>query len=1238
MAQTLETLILINANVGSGFNEVGSTLTVLGNQIDQISQHLIGFGKDSVNVYKDYEKSMAEAQGALAARYGQNTKELTDVMDALDVAATQWAKNSIFHTDDVANAINTAAHASWGLEDILEGMPAAMELAQAGGMDLSDAVMYLVEAQKNLGVGNDEIGSFIDMWAFAASNSVGDIRSFGETLEALGSVGRFADTNEELFAMIGMMHDMGTSGSAAATLLRTTWMRMLAPSGIASKVLENLGATKEELEGIREDTALKDTMNLLGSYGFSAFDESGQAKPLLQTFTELRDVLAEISGGYDKIETNETSLGVLGTLFGMRGIKGALNIFNAMEHGIELRDQLLNGDATGYGSYYADTMNNTLFGSIELFESKVEGLQQRVGENLAPQLERVMDAVGGIVDGLSGMDDGKFNALVAGLEVLAAAGPGLLLAGGALRFLAYAFTPAGMFGMGVVTLTAFIAAMNELENANYANAFGTANLDQAQLANFVQGLADDFNSAMENVTQFNDALQTTVDQYTTASQTFKTSLIGSMVTGATLTPDDINNLQTLGDQMIQAVYDGIELNYASAMESITSTFGENAEEIDNPIWAQIMSVLEQGHAEEVERARELGKELRDAMTEAFEDGVLNADEIANIQAIMDQQNELLAKQQDREHYLERERILRKAQTLGVDAIKEASDLAVEERDREWETLLDRQNGDYYDTASWYDTAIENGWMVPNTDGTEGEHAATIEDKNLALETLRAQQEQQRYMFGANFSDYLMGVWTQGITESDLAGTWAALEQFATSFREAGGTVTQNDLNAYQESGGTAREMQRTGRYISDMVDALGGYEVLQGYADYFAANGNEEMAAQYRMIMDMYDLAGRNPGTLPSAADQGQGEYAATTGTYEQIAALLRGAYGDNSTMTPEALATYMQDQRNMGLQPDWQTFLGPDLFSQFNAAAQATGTTISDMIANAVTGTQTFSEWNTQDEINRASADIERMRGQISDINENGLWARASGSSSYRLPDEQAETRVQQIEADIVVRQNELAELYSGSGLEIPVMPYVEGTDAVDSLRDQGVQVQVDGDTQQLQATIDGADGQTLMEYVSGDASNLSMSIQDQNGKTLQENVTGDTSSLASAISAYNGRTITVNIQGNRMFASGGRATSASIFGEAGPEWAIPEEHSERTAALLNSAREASGFTWPEIIARFGGMNANPGNTTPTLVYSPTINAQDATGVEQVLQEDKKRLEKWFEEKQMRDEVEVYA
>ena len=112
--------------------------------------------------------------------------------------------------------------------------------------------------------------------------------------------------------------------------------------------------------------------------------------------------------------------------------------------------------------------------------------------------------------------------------------------------------------------------------------------------------------------------------------------------------------------------------------------------------------------------------------------------------------------------------------------------------------------------------------------------------------------------------------------------------------------------------------------------------------------------------------------------------------------------------------------------------------------------------------------------------------------------------------------------------------------------------------------------------------------------------------------------------------------------YAYGGRADTPSIFGEAGPEWAIPEAHTERTAELLNAAREASGFSWGDLLGRFGGLNANPNSQNVVVHYSPTINAADARGVADVLAADKSRLMKMVKdmlaEQRLRDEVEVYA
>ena len=1185
MAQTLQTNIVINAT-SNGFGEIGNTLSVLGAQIDAVSQHLINFGKDSLNVYQDYEKNMAEARVALATIYGRDTKQLNDVMDDLDVAATQWASSTVFHTDDVSNAITEAARAGWDYNQIMTGIPVAMELAQAGSIDLSQALYYITEAAMAGGIAFEDLGNLVDMWAYAANSSNGSIATFGDTMLKLGSVMNFAGSREELFALIAAMHQTGTEGSTAATLLRTAMMSILAPSGTAGKVLEELGATDDEINEIRQDASKLQALEILGEHGFSAFDDAGQAKPILEIFDGLGQALADIAGGYDKIDSNETTLGILGTIFGKRGITGALNLINTMEYAVQLRDQLLGGDAEGYGEYAAETMMDTLYGSMETWGSKVEKLKQKTGEALAPQLEDVQAILGGIVDNLSSLDTGTFNALVAGLEVIAAAGPGLMLAGGAFRFLAYALTPAGGIGLGLIALAAAAAAIEKLEEADFASKFGDLELDSSGVQNYVQQLSQDFQQAYSDVNQFKTALNEAVTAYTDASASFKESLLSDMLTDLEIKEgsEEYSSLTGLGESMIAAVQSGIENNYAALMNSITTSFAEGGDpdQVNDPIWVQMMGVIEQGMQADIDRANELAQELRNALTSALGDGHLTADEIGKIQSIMDEQNALLAQQQDREHYLERQKLLRKAQTLGLDAIRESSEQIEKERNAELEDLMSRQDADYYDMASWYDKAIENGWNVPNTDGTPGEHAATQDDKNAALGALKEKQAQEQYAWSGRFSDFLMGLWTEGITSSDLSGAWSALEQLAGDFRQAGGMVTQDAANAFNNQVGP-RESTQLQQYLTEMVNALGGYEALQGYADYFASQGDTDMAQRYQQIMDMYDALGQGPTQVsPQVGTQGQGDYSDVAGTYGQIDALLKGAYGQNTSMTPEALSQYIDEQRGMGLEPDWQAKLGDDLWSQFNAAAQQSGFgNITDMIEAAVPSDTEMEVTPVMDESN-------------------------------------LDTSLDPIPVDI--------------------QPRMDDSDPMQQLQDQGVQVDVEGDTASLEATIDGADGQTLMEYVDGDASNLEMKITSQDGKTLLEHVHGDASHLASVISKYDGKTITVHIHGVKDFASGGRATEASIFGEAGPEWAIPEKHTQRTAELLDAARAASGFSWPELLARNGEAATGRSSTPVALVYSPTIYAENAEGVEDKLIADKDRLDKWYKEKMMLDNLEVYA
>ena len=416
MAQTLTTNIVINAMTGNGFSEVGNTLTQLGSIVNGISQELIEFGKDSVEVYRDYEKSMKDAEVALSTTYGRGTAELANVMSQIDTHATEWAATTIFHTDDVANAISEAAHAGWDYEQIMAGIPAAMELAQAGSLDLSEAVNYIVKSTNAAHIEFEDIGNFIDLWAFAANSSASTIGEFGDAMLRLGSTMRFASNPEELMTLIAVTANAGSVGTEAGTMIRNSMMRLVAPTKKANEAMAELGATSDEAAGLLNDEALAAANAELAAHGFSVYDQDGQLKPVLETYRELYMSLGEIAGGFENIDRNEDALRVLSSIFPTRTITEALNLLHGAAEGYDgLYDAMAGGDAAGYGSYAAETMMDSLYGKTETFYSKIERLKQVVGEQLSGQLGSVMETLGEFVDNIADMDEGTFSALVQGL-------------------------------------------------------------------------------------------------------------------------------------------------------------------------------------------------------------------------------------------------------------------------------------------------------------------------------------------------------------------------------------------------------------------------------------------------------------------------------------------------------------------------------------------------------------------------------------------------------------------------------------------------------------------------------------------------------------------------------------------------------------------------------------------------------------------------------------------------------
>lgn len=994
--------IVLRGQTDGSFNKMANSLVELGTYIESIGGPIRDMEKEALNVYKQYETSMLEAKGALTTTTA-STAELEKTYKQLEHHAQQWAASTIFHTDDVAKAIAEASHAGWTYSEMIEGIPSAMLLAQAGGMDLSEALDDLIKVINGSGIAFSDSQQLVDQWAYAANSSATTISEMGDAMTAMGQTMTFAGDTGELVTMLGILANNGTTGAKAGTLLRNAFIRLVAPTKNAASVMESLGATEEEIAEVMEEagTNSEELSAFYEEIGLHAYDAEGNLRPMMDIFADLNTLTADMS----EQERND----VLSKIFPLRSITGGLALLGAAQNGWEDFYSSVLG-SSGYAQRVAEIQTSGMFGAEELTASKWEELERKIGEILSQPYEGLLTMIGSVLDTMNNMDPGLLEMFTGALTALGMAGP--IMMGSAVLIKLVTLLGAHPIAAGIIALTAgigaVIGAIDGLNKANYEELkshFGELGLSTETLTTYVNalGTATGAEGLYDSLNSFNAALADSAQQYEDARKTLSQGLLDGL-TGMTLTDAQKNSLTQAGDEMVNAVLDGIKTSQSGSFSLLDALFGDDMT-AGNAADYEFMSAANNSlFASQYAEAYKIGQELRTQMTAALADSKLDDSEQNAISATVARLDEIEAQIQGRMEKAEHYKKLQKSGALGLEGFKEiTSEIQAYTASREaaindavateqaylqmaWDEAA--VNGDGTRTLSWYDA---NGNYV-SQNFSQADFASAM----AAVATRGSGEISELQAAGGREA----ALWLNRLlSASDYAGAW--------SFLQTG----QTDLSDHD----LAVQLAGLGEAYNNLYDTLGAFTSVPEVANLLNLISAGSMMNGY---LNWYS---------PQEAWK---EY-----------------FGENGEMRPEIF--FEEDETSV-------------------AQAKETRTELSKPVMAPV---------------------------------------------SYYY------TRYPQ---------------YSG------------------------------------------AERSFLSHYAD--------------------------------LSAY---------------ADGGRATRASIFGEAGAEWAIPEEHSSRTAELLNSARAASGFSWGELIARTGGLSGNPQNVTVPVTYSPTIYAGNASGLAEVLKQDKKELAK---------------
>lgn len=1125
MAKQLQMNVILGGSTTAGFDALAGKIEHLGASIDQVGSHVREFEIDSVNTYRSYEDNMLAAEFALSAQY-DSASELNKIMADLDAYASDWASSTIFHTNDVSEAINEAAHAGWDYQEIIKGIPQAMLIAQAGGLDLSTGLDYLIKMMNSTETEFGNMGTLIDQWAMASNRSATNIGEMGEAFMALGSSAQFADSTQELFTLLGILANVGTVGSQAGTALRGSMVRLVAPTTKAEDAMSLLGAEADEINDILADENVTKAAKKLEGLGFSAYDAQGKLKPFVDIYKDLYQSIQ----GLEEVSQNE----ILSAIFPTRNISTAKAFIAAVGNG--KLDEMFKaiGDSEGYAAKGADIMMSGLTGSIETLLSKWEEFERRTGETLAPGIEKAADFLGQMVDYVNNIDDTGFSAIVGGLTGLAAAGPSLLVVGGVLK----AIATLGPLGSGVmlasVAISATVAALEKMNDIKFSENFGTMQLDLDTFAEHLNNLSTPFETQLNNLRKFDEALNAAEEKYANSSMKMAESMLTDVLTGKTLTDEEKKNLTDYANDISKAVQDGLLNGEAKDMSLLRTIFGDWRGDEASKNGAEAAEAVHAWYQGALDEAKELGRQLREQMSEALTDGTLNETEQAAIQATVDRYNQIMAGIQNQMNSEEYYKMLWRSQGMGADSFGEYIDMLEESREKRIQDTTDAYGDLYAHTGSAFDSAIEKGLEYTTVNGERVK--VTEKGKQEALDAVQASLNKAIAEIDSQTRDMAAKGFDQLMAHSNFGEAWDFLKDFGEYWRGQGEEFSFEDVNwgKFAPTEETVRQLAELGK-----------------------ANNNN------RLIEDL----------LPFFSDEGTGSYID----------LLRNA---------GQLSGYMQSylERKADYEKSGGVF---DLYNEFSTE---------EMRAQAA-------------EIQALQSQLEAAQNQVSEL---------------ETRQEQITQQIAQHEASLI--ENRDSFFYNLMGGESKDNAALFGTATQAGLYADLEKVQAELETAnstvaEIQAALDGLTPPELTVTAELDSSAVDSYEPPSKTMTVYAEVVergGGTNKPA------------------KKYAEGGRATVASIFGEDGAEWAIPEEHSQRTAELLNAAREASGFTWSEIISRFGGLNANPSGRSVNITYSPVINAGNASGVASVLAEDKERLvklvRKALDEQRFRDEVEVYA
>lgn len=432
--------------------------------------------KESLDVGMNFEASMSQ----VAATMGMTRQEIeggSEVFRALSVAAKEAGESTIFTATQAAEALNYLALAGYDADRAIATLPAVLDLAVAGGLDLGYATNLVTDGAAALEIGIEGLNEYVDKLARTSQKANTNVAQLGEaTLKVAGTASSAGMDLDTLNASLGVLANNGIKGAEAGTRLRNIILSLTSPTDTTAKKFTELGVQVANTDGsirnindIMEDFNTKlsvmtdsDRINVISTI-FNKTDITAVNALLKSTTEEFANLREEItqSDGAAKNMADTMQANLKGQIEELRSVAETVGI-TIYEKFNESFSNMADAGIEGLGKLNEELEKGELGDNINKLADSLENATEK-------GVEFAIDVLPGVIDGLSWILDNS-NKITAGLKGIGTAiltkkaGEGILHAVNAYKALTTA----------TETATVAQAIFNDVSKANVYVAIASA--------------------------------------------------------------------------------------------------------------------------------------------------------------------------------------------------------------------------------------------------------------------------------------------------------------------------------------------------------------------------------------------------------------------------------------------------------------------------------------------------------------------------------------------------------------------------------------------------------------------------------------------------------------------------------------------------------------------------------------------------------------------------------------------